>query len=127
MEITHPPQRLSEQLGERIEEQIVTGHYPPGMRLDETELATQFGVSRTPIREALIQLASAGMIAIRPRRGAIVMEIGAHRLVEMFEVMGELEAMCARLAARRITPPEQGALLAAHEACQEARDSSDPD
>ena len=52
------PLRLSEQLCEKIEEQIVTGALRPGARLDEQELAAEFGVSRTPIREALIQLAS---------------------------------------------------------------------
>jgi DNA-binding GntR family transcriptional regulator len=119
--------RRSEQMGDLIEERIVTGAYPPGMRLDETELATGFGVSRTPIREALIQLSSAGLVEIRPRRGAIVAEIGPHRLCEMFEVMAELEAMCGRLAARRITEPEQLALAAAHQACEDARDANDPD
>lgn len=127
MEIAEQPSRLSEPLAERIEEKIVTGAYAPGVRLDETELAAQYGVSRTPVREALIQLASAGLIEMRPRRGAIVAEVGPHRLVEMFEVMAELEAMCGRLAARRITQTEQQALKSAHRACQEARDGNDPD
>ena len=121
------PPRQSERLGELIEERIVTGIYPPGTRLDEQELATAFGVSRTPVREALIQLASVGLIEIRPRRGATVPEIGAARLCEMFEVMAELEAMCARLAARRITAAEQQALEAAHRACESARDAGNPD
>jgi DNA-binding GntR family transcriptional regulator len=119
--------RRSEQLRETIEERIATGVYPPGMRLDETDLGKEFGVSRTPIREALIQLASGGLIDMRPRRGAIVTEIGPQRLLEMFEVMAELEAMCARLAARRITEGEQQTLLEAHHACEEARDRNDPD
>ena len=68
------PLRLSEQLCEKIEEQIVTGALRPGARLDEQELAAEFGVSRTPIREALIQLASAGLVDTRPRRGAVVAE-----------------------------------------------------
>lgn len=119
--------RRSEQMSDQIEERIVTGVYPPGMRLDETELASGFGVSRTPVREALIQLASAGLVEIRPRRGAIVAEIGQHRLYEMFEVMAELEAMCGRLAARRITESEQRDLVAAHQACEAARDANDPD
>ncbi|HEY6898621.1 MAG TPA: GntR family transcriptional regulator [Rhodocyclaceae bacterium] len=121
------PLRRSEQLGEEIEERIVTGVYPPGTRLDEQELADSFGVSRTPVREALIQLASSGLIEIRPRRGATVPEIDASRVCEMFEVMAEIEAMCARLAARRITPAEQAALEAAHRACEGARDAGDPD
>jgi len=119
--------RRSEQLGDEIEERIVTGLYRPGMRLDEQEIAKTFGVSRTPVREALIQLAGAGLIEIRPRRGAIVAEIGAHRLCEMFEVMAELESMCGRLAARRITEEEQRQLVEAHRACEAARDAQDPD
>ncbi|MGN6388593.1 MAG: GntR family transcriptional regulator [Burkholderiaceae bacterium] len=117
----------SETLREAIEEMIAVGTLPPGSHLDETELATQFGVSRTPIREALIQLASEGLIVIRPRRGATVTEIGPQRLVEMFEVMAEIEAMCGRLAARRMTAAEHADLMAAHERCKEARDANDPD
>src|SRR4051812_21901976 len=102
-------QKRSDQLREAIEEKIAIGEYPPGMRLDEAPLLAQFGVSRTPLREALIQLASLGLVEIRPRRGASVAEVTPHRLIEMFEVMGELEAMCARLAARRMTEAEQKA------------------
>lgn len=123
---TPTPTRRSEQLGELIEERIVTGVYPPGTRLDEQELATAFGVSRTPVREALIQLASAGLVDIRPRRGATVPEVGPERICEMFEVMAEMEAMCGRLAARRITPMEQLQLQEAHRACEAARDADDP-
>ncbi len=120
-------QKLSEQLRERIEEQVVTGVYRPGMRLDETELAASFGVSRTPIREALIQLASAGVIEMRPRRGAVVATIAPERLQEMFEVMAELEAMCARRAAGTITEDERDALTAAHRACRDALKEADAD
>lgn len=121
-----PSGRRSEQLREIIEERIATGAYPPGMRLDENELAAEFGVSRTPIREALLQLDSEGVIEMRPRRGAVVTELPPQRLCEMFEVMAELEAMCARLAARRITVAEEGALLEAHRASEKARDDNDP-
>ena len=106
---------------------IAVGTLAPGQHLDETELAARFNVSRTPIRETLIQLASMGLVVIRPRRGAVVAELGPHQLVEMFEVMSELEATCGRLAARRMTPADHVHLLAAHEACREARDASDPD
>lgn len=121
------PVRRSEQLGEEIEERIVTGVYAPGMRLDEQDLAADFGVSRTPIREALIQLASIGLVDIRPRRGATVPEMSADKLCEMFEVMAELESMCGRLAARRILPAEQARLQEAHHACEAARDAGKPD
>ena len=106
---------------------IAVGTFGPGTHLDETVLAAQFGVSRTPIREALIQLASMGLIVLRPRRGAMVTEIGPQQLVEMFEVMSEFEAMCGRLAARRMTPDEHKALLTTHRACEKACDAKDPD
>ena len=121
------PLRRSQQLREQIEERIVTGVYQPGTRLDEQDLAASFGVSRTPVREALIQLAAGGLIDLRPRRGAIIPETSAERLYEMFEVMAELEAMCGRLAARRIRPDELERLQAAHRACAAAHDAGDPD
>ncbi len=117
----------SETLRDAIEEMIAVGTYAPGQHLDETELAASFGVSRTPIRETLIGLASRGLVVIRPRRGAVVAEFGPQQLVEMFEVMSELEASCSRLAARRMTPAEQATLLAAHAACNAARDAVDED
>ncbi|MDO9145266.1 GntR family transcriptional regulator [Rhodoferax sp.] len=119
--------KISDQVCEKIEEQIATGELPPGCALDEATLAEQHGVSRTPVREALIQLAAEGLIEIRPRRGAVVTSIGPGRLLEMFEVMAELEAMCARLAARRMSDAERSALQAAHQACEAARDAQDSD
>jgi DNA-binding GntR family transcriptional regulator len=117
----------SETLRDAIEEMIAVGKLAPGQHLDETELAAAFGVSRTPIRETLILLASMGLVVIRPRRGAVVAELGPQELLERFEVMSELEAVIGRLAARRMTLAEQEALLAAHAACKEAVDASDPD
>ena len=119
--------KISDQLREKIEEQIATGALPPGSSLDEATLVEQHGVSRTPVREALIQLAAEGLIEIRPRRGAVVTSIGPTRLSEMFEVMAELEAMCGRLAARRMTDAERKALLTAHQACEDARANDDSD
>jgi DNA-binding GntR family transcriptional regulator len=128
---THAEERKattrSEHVRELIEEGIATGSFPPGMRLDEVELAQRFDVSRTPLREALFQLASAGIVEMQPRRGTVVAEVSPHRMVEMFEVMGELEAMCGRLAARRMLPDEHERLLEAHRACEAARAANDPD
>ena len=117
----------TEALREAIEDKIATGAFPPGMRLDETELTQKFGVSRTPLREALIQLSSMGIVSIRPRRGAVVADVTPQRLLEMFEVMGEPEAMCARLAARRMSDADQQELLVAHRACESACLAADPD
>jgi DNA-binding GntR family transcriptional regulator len=118
----HGPHRLSEQLLEAIEERIVIGEYPPGARLDEVELAADFGVSRTPTREALICLATIGMIEKMPRKGWVVAPASPQRLCEMFEFMAELESLCGRFAARRATPFQQQQLLAAHEACRGLKD-----
>jgi len=117
----------TEALREAIETKIATGAFPPGMRLEESELTRQFGVSRTPLREALIQLSSMGIVSIRPRKGAVVADVTPQRLLEMFEVMAELEAMCARLAARRMHEADQQELLAAHRACETACLAADPD
>ena len=117
----------AEKLRETIEENIATGAFAPGMHLDETELAQRFGVSRTPLREALIQLSSMGIIVMRPRRGAVVAEVTPQRLLEMFEVMAELEAMCGRLAARRMSAADQAVLMRAHNACEVACIAEDPD
>jgi DNA-binding GntR family transcriptional regulator len=114
--------RLSDKLRETIEERIVTGEYPAGTKLDEVELAEAFGVSRTPIREALIQLSAMNMIEKRPRKGWVVTEVSPARLCEMFEVMAELEAMCGRLAARRASLFQQQRIKAAHEACRNVKD-----
>jgi DNA-binding GntR family transcriptional regulator len=94
--------RTAASLRLQIEEGIVSGHIEPGARLDEARLAEQFGVSRTPIREALQQLAAEGLVTIRPRRGAIVAAPGVGELVALFEAMAELESACAGLAARRM-------------------------
>jgi len=118
---------LSDRLREALEEEIVTGALEPGARLEEVALAARFAVSRTPIREALHQLAAAGLIDVRPRRGAFVAEIGPRRLVEMFEVMAELEGLCARLAARRADPVAIADIRAAHEACTRAAETKDVD
>lgn len=123
----HDTKNRATSLCEEIEELIAMGQLAPGYHLDETELANRFGVSRTPIREALIQLASMGIVELRPRRGAHVATISAQQLVEMFEVMAEFESMCGRLAARRMSADEHAALLAAHAACKIARDAADPD
>ena len=108
-----------------LEQAIVSGRFAPGDRLDEVSLALRFGVSRTPIREALHQLGAEGLIEIRPRRGAIVSTLSAQRLVEMIEKMAEIEAACGRLAARRMTADDEAAIKAAHQAVVEAANRGD--
>lgn len=98
-----------------IEALILSGELAPGARLDEQAMAKRFEVSRTPVREALRQLASAGLVELQPNRGAFVATVTPERLEEMFVAMAELEATCARLAAMSMTPVERRSLHRLHE------------
>ncbi|MFX0540223.1 GntR family transcriptional regulator [Roseovarius sp. S4756] len=112
--------RRADMIAEEIEELIFDGTYPDDARLDESALAVRFGVSRTPIREALQRLAQSGLVTQIPRRGVFVRQPGPVELIEMFEVMAELEAAAARLAALRITDDALTDLRAANVKCAKA-------
>lgn len=105
----------AEKLKNKIEYDILMLKLKPGERLDETKLAERFGASRTPVREALRQLAASGLVEIRPHRGAAVARLSIPQLVEMFEYMGVLEGVCCRFAAKRATMEELQAIRAVHE------------
>src|SRR5258708_1710074 len=98
-----PGVTLAEGLRQKLEGAIAAGHLEPGSRLDEQEIAQRFGVSRTPVREAFRLMAANNLVELRGRRGATVRAIKAEALIEMFQVMAELEGLCARLAARRVS------------------------
>lgn len=115
----------ADQLRRALEEEIFAGTLKPGDRLDEQSLAHRFEVSRTPVREALRQLSASGLVEVRPRQGAVVSVITLPRLVEMFEVMAELEAMCARLAARRMSDKERAKLKRFVEECEDFEKKTD--
>ncbi|MEO5794193.1 MAG: GntR family transcriptional regulator [Rhodoferax sp.] len=119
--------KISAQLREKIEDRIATGVLLPGSALDEASLAQLYGVSRTPVREAMIQLAAEGLIEMRPRHGAVVTRMDPTRLLEMCEVMVTLETLCGQLAARRMTNGERLALVTAHADCEKALADQDPE
>jgi len=118
---------LSDQIRNALTDEIASGHLPAGTALDEQQLADRFGASRTPVREALRQLAAGGVIEMRPRRGAVVTPMTAERIMDMFETTAEIEALCTRLAANRMTPLELSHLLELHEASKAFVDRSDLD
>lgn len=118
-------EKTSDRIREVIEQAILTGEFGAGERLDEVTLCNRFGVSRTPVREALNQLAASGLVEMKPRRGAFVRVPGFVEVVEMFEVMGELEAMCGRLAAKRITDEQLARFRTACERCERAEAAND--
>ena len=105
-----------ESLVRSLADENVTGRLSPGTRLDETSLATRYEVSRTPVREALARLSTMGLIDRPPNRGAIVATVTEAHLNSMFEAMAELEAICARMSALRMTISERHQLDAVHQA-----------
>lgn len=109
-----PPSTLTESLRLQLADEIVSGALEPGEPLDEQELAARFGVSRTPVREAIRQLSSSGLVSVRPHRGAVVALPTPQQLNDMFEAMAELEALCAGLAARNMTLGERHEIQALH-------------
>jgi DNA-binding GntR family transcriptional regulator len=87
-----------------IEEAIVSGEIAPGSVLRQEQLSERFGVSRTPVREALRRLAALGLVSFIPNRGVRVREVSRDELHEAFLVRAELEALITELAARKLTP-----------------------
>lgn len=126
-----PLESAAEKIRQVLEDEIGGGQLAPGARLEEVELAGRFGVSRTPVREALRMLSTSGLIELKQRKGAVVAALGIERLIELFEAMSELEAVCGRLAARRITKSELAALRGQVELCgkvaADAQGSEDAD
>ena len=115
----------SAKIRDSLEQRIVEGELSNGKRLDETELSGFYGVSRTPVREALQRLAESGLAEHLPRRGTFVRSPSLSQLVEMFEVMAELECMAIRLAARRATSNDIDALEKDNETCRAAVAAND--
>jgi DNA-binding GntR family transcriptional regulator len=97
-----------------IEREIFEGVLPPGAALDEESIARRFDVSRTPVREAMLQLVQSGLVEKRPRQGAFVAKTDVRHMIQMFEVMSELEGVCGKLAARRMSAAERAELEATH-------------
>ncbi len=94
---------LHDEVLARLRDFIVEGNLAAGARVPERLLCERFGISRTPLREALKVLASEGLIELLPNRGARVRRIGEREMIELFDVMGGLEALAGRLACERIT------------------------
>lgn len=96
-------ERSADQIHATLSQRIVTRALVPGTPLTETGLAGEFGLSRTPVREALQRLATEGLLARGPRRAFVVRRMNVAELADLFETLGEIEATCARLAALRMT------------------------
>ncbi|MGR9296045.1 GntR family transcriptional regulator [Rhizobium leguminosarum] len=106
---------LSDRIRNALTDEIAAGRLAAGAALDEQQLADRFGASRTPVREALRQLAAGGLVELRARRGGVVARMTPERIMEMFETVAEIEAVCVRLATYRMTPLERSRLIELHE------------
>jgi DNA-binding GntR family transcriptional regulator len=115
---THLPLRHA--VLEEIRRRIVAGAWAQGERLFEDQIATDLGVSRNPVREALQALQAEGFVELEPRRGARVAVVSQQHATELFEVREVLEGLVASLAARRRTEPDLAAMRAAVAAGEQA-------
>ena len=94
---------LVDRLAGAIQTRVLSGDVPVGSRLRQEALAEEFGVSRTPVREALRKLQATGLVELLPNRGAVVRGPSAREIREAYEVRAELEGLAAELAAGRIS------------------------
>lgn len=100
---------------EQLREVIVSGEIPPGSKVPEALLCERFGVSRTPLREALKVLAAEGQVDLLPNRGARVREPSVEEVEGLFAVAGALEALAGEQAAQRVTDTQLAEIGALHE------------
>lgn len=119
--------KASERIFQNIEEQVRTGALLPGDPVDEIGLMQHYGISRTPVREALLQLKAQGLLTSLPRGGMVVAKMTVQQLFAMWELLADLESLCARYACERMTDPERASLAAVHEAARPivARDAQE--
>jgi DNA-binding GntR family transcriptional regulator len=114
------PTALYQEVAERLRQRIFAHELTPGTWIDEQKLAEQYGISRTPLREALKVLASEGLVELRPRRGCYVTEISRQDLDDIFPLMAMLEGRCAAEAVKRAKPADITALKVIHEQLESA-------
>lgn len=106
--------KVSEQIRQSIEEDIRHGILLPGDTIDENGIAERFGVSRTPVREAMLQLQAQSLLISVPRNGMVVARMDVPQLLAIWELLAEMEGVCARLACERMTDDERAKLSEIH-------------
>jgi DNA-binding GntR family transcriptional regulator len=114
--------KASEQIRLDVADQISRGHLLPGDPVDEHGLTQRYKVSKTPVREALLQLKAQGLLSAQPRGGMVVAKIDLRQLLSLWELLGEIEAVATKLACERMSAQEIDALAHLHEAsCKHAQ------
>ncbi len=110
---------LAQRLCQTLEDDIVSGKLLPGQQLEEYALVVRFKCSRTPVREALHLLAATELVVRKPQQGVFVATLTPQRLLQLFEAMAEMEALCARLCILRMNAEERQELVDLHHTMQE--------
>lgn len=121
-----PTERVVDTVRETLREAILEGRLAPGQKLSVPELARQMGVSRSPVREAILQLVAEGLAVERTRRGVVVAKLSVRDLGEIYEVREVLETLAVRLAAQRIRPEQLRAMWAVLEQQHQAIETHNP-
>ncbi len=105
---------ISDGICHQLVEDIITGRISPGQKLEEQTIARRFDVSRTPVRDAFRQLVGTGLATSRPHRGVTVANLRLDQINDMYEGLGELEALCCRYSALRMSVLERRQLEEIH-------------
>jgi len=119
--------KISETIRRSIEDDIRNGTLLPGDVIDESDIARRLNVSRTPIREALLQLQAQGLLTLQPRQGMVVAKMDIQQLLALWELLAELEGICAKLACERMSDEEIDSLLHAHQDSRALIDATNAD
>ena len=118
---SHPS--LKESAADYLREQILTGRLTPGTKIDQDEISEALGISRLPVREALIELANEGLVDAVPRRGAFVASLERADIVDHYRIFGLVAGLAASRAATSLTDAELVELRAVHESFVTATDA----
>ena len=114
------PRALYEEVAELLRERIFSRELPPGSWIDELKLADSYGISRTPLREALKVLATEGLVTMKVRRGAYVTEVNEKDLTDVYHLLSLLESDAASVVAATATPAQLAELQALHDELEAA-------
>ena len=117
------PRALYEEVAERLRERIFQRELEPGSWIDELKIAADYGISRTPLREALKVLAAEGLVTMKVRRGAYVTEVSGRDLADVYHLLGLLESDAAGVVAARATEAQFDQLRALHATLEAAAKS----
>jgi DNA-binding GntR family transcriptional regulator len=123
--VTLTPRALYEEVAELLRQRIFRRELEPGSWIDELKLAEEYGISRTPLREALKVLAAEGLVTMKVRRGAYVTEVSEQDLADVYHLLSLLESDAAGVVAERATDAQRAELKALHSELEAAASPED--